>query len=168
MLRGAAAGGNVSYNALANDLEGVNFSSLRQGVLEDREHWKLVQQWLIEHFYQEAFEDWLVMALTTQIIPLPLEKLEKYNKPIWRPRGWTWVDPLKEVKSNVEAHNAGFITAQHAANEMGEDIEDIYAQLAREQKLREKYGVKLGEPDVKGMQTLIETDDEDDDPASKA
>src|SRR5690606_31265005 len=46
MLRGAAAGWGVLYNNLAGDLEGVNFSSIRQGTLDERDHWLDLQQWL--------------------------------------------------------------------------------------------------------------------------
>lgn len=155
MLRGAASGIGVSYNTLANDLEGVNFSSIRQGVLEEREHWKLLQTWLIEHLCADVFESWLLMSLTTQKIPLPLSKFEKFNNPIWRARGWNWVDPLKEVKSNIEAVTAGFKSAQDIASEQGMDIEDVYAQLAVEEKLRKKYDIKLGNPDMQGMNNAI-------------
>ncbi|MCI0539082.1 MAG: phage portal protein [Verrucomicrobiales bacterium] len=36
-LRGIASGLGVSYNTLANELEGVNFSSIRAGVSDERE-----------------------------------------------------------------------------------------------------------------------------------
>src|SRR5262249_16634524 len=44
VIRGFSSGLGVSYNSLANDLEGVNFSSIRAGLLEEREEWKAVQQ----------------------------------------------------------------------------------------------------------------------------
>jgi lambda family phage portal protein len=157
MLRGAASGIGVSYTTLSNDLEGVSYSSIRQGTLEERDMWRLMQTWMIEHFCTDIFESWLLMALTTQKIALPLSKFEKFNAPVWRPRGWSWVDPLKEVKSNIEAVNAGFMSAQDVASQQGQDIEDVYAQLALEETLRKKHGVKLGAPDLQGMQTDINT-----------
>lgn len=153
MLRGAASGLGVSYTTLSNDLEGVSYSSIRQGTLEERDGWRLLQTWMIEHFCADIFESWLVMALTTQKITLPLSKFEKFNAPVWRPRGWSWVDPLREVKSNIEAVNAGFMSAQDVASQQGQDIEDIYAQLKLEKDLREKHGVVLGTPDLNGMNT---------------
>ncbi len=147
-LRGAAAGLGVGYNSLANDLEGVNFSSIRQGVLEERDLWKVLQTWIIEHVCDDIFSDWLLWSLTTQKIPLPLTKISKFNKPIWRPRGWSWVDPLKEVKSNIEAINAGLKSAQDVASEQGKDIEEVYQALQTETKLREKYGITLGQIDA--------------------
>jgi lambda family phage portal protein len=146
MLRGVASGLGVSYNSLANDLEGVNFSSIRQGALEERENWKMFQVWIIEHLLQPLYEQFLLINLTSQVIPLPLERIEEFNDVVWRPRGWSWVDPLKEVKSYREANEAGYKTAQDIASEQGADIEEVYAQLAREKRLREKYGLEsLGE-----------------------
>ena len=141
MLRGVASGLGISYPTLANDLEGVNFSSIRQGALEERELWKMLQTWMIEHLCARVFTNWLMMAMTTQKIPLPLAKFEKFNKPIWRPRGWTWIDPLKEVNSQKAAMDAKIRSAQDVASEQGQDIEEVYAQLAREKRLRDKYGL---------------------------
>jgi len=39
MLRGISAGLGCNYNTLCNDLEGVNYSSLRAGSLDEREYW---------------------------------------------------------------------------------------------------------------------------------
>lgn len=155
MLRGAASGLGVSYNTLANDLEGVNFSSIRQGALEEREMWKMLQTWMIEHLCTRVFESWLTMALTTQKIPLPLAKFEKFNRPMWRPRGWQWIDPLKEVNSQRAAMDAGIRSGQDVANEQGQDIEEVYAQLAREKRLREKYGLTV---DFTQTMDLLATD----------
>jgi len=70
-LRGIASGLGVSYNSLASDLEGVYFSSIRTGVLEERQHWKVIQSWMIEHFCQPIYVEWLRMALITkQLAPI--------------------------------------------------------------------------------------------------
>ncbi len=58
-LRGASAGLNVSYHTLANDLERVNFSSIRSGVLEEREQWRVLQGWYVEQFCDRVFRRWL-------------------------------------------------------------------------------------------------------------
>lgn len=160
MLRGAASGLGVSYNTLGNDLEGVNFSSIRQGALEERELWKLLQTWMIEHFLDGVFEDWLLMSLTTQKIALPLNKFEKFNKPVWRPRGWSWVDPLKEVKAQREAMDGNIRSGQDVASDQGLDIEEIYIQRAREKKMRVKYGLDEPAPIQPPMPTVEEEDDE--------
>lgn len=159
ILRGMASGLGISYNTMANDLQGVNFSSLRQGNLIERDLWKMVQQWVIENLHEEIFSDWLLMSITTEKLGLPLSKFEKFNRPQWRPRGWMWVDPTKEITANSQAIDTGLKSAQDCASEQGMDIEDIYQQLASEQNLREKYGIVLGNkamPMTKGIQEQVD------------
>lgn len=150
MLRSISSGLNVSYTSLASDLEGVNYSSIRQGVLDERDHWRMLQGWMIEHLCNEVFADWLLMSLTTGALgKLPPSKYDKFNAPVWQPRGWGWVDPLKDVKAQVEAINAGLKTRASAVAEQGLDLMDVFEQLAEEDKLAEKF--KLG---LKNTQNL--------------
>ena len=44
MLRGGAAGLGVSYAGLTSDMEGANFSSLRDGRGEERDEWRMFQR----------------------------------------------------------------------------------------------------------------------------
>lgn len=136
VLRGAASGLNVSYNSLANDLEGVNYSSIRAGMLDERDAWQDLQSFLIEHFLEPVFMDWLRLALLSGAINLPIEKYDKFANIRWQPRGWKWVDPQKDILASKEAIKAGLTTASKVAAEQGEDIEDVYNQLAVENKMR--------------------------------
>src|SRR5690606_28131312 len=108
MLRGAAAGMGVLYNNLAGDLEGVNFSSIRQGTLDERDHWKDLQQWLIETLMQEIFDEWLPRALLAGRIKvrgksLPAERLDSYKEVTWQGRRWQWIDPRADVQAAVDS-----------------------------------------------------------------
>lgn len=147
VLRGAASGLNVSYHTLANDLEGVNFSSIRSGVLEERENWRTVQRWLIDHLHAPVFQRWLRAALMRGAVvnedgvALPLSRLQKFSAVRWSPRGWSWVDPLKDQQANEQAVAAGFSTASDVAATAGRDLEEVYEQLAVERRLAEQYGI---------------------------
>ena len=104
MLRSISSGLGVNYNTLSNDLEGVNFSSLRQGALDERETWKCLQQHLKNHFLQVIYDDWLLSSLQRGQLPTggrPIEQQrEKLQRVVWQPRRWDWVDPVK----NEQAH----------------------------------------------------------------
>jgi len=141
VLRGVSSGLDVSYSTLANDLESVNFSSMRSGILEEREVWKDLQKWLGEHLLDDVFAAWLEMALLTKTLPLPFFKYEKFNNPTWLYRGFSWVDPLKDMQSNILAVKEGLKTHTQIANEMGLDLEEQYQQIAKEKELRKKYGI---------------------------
>jgi capsid protein len=141
MLRGAAAGANVSYSSLTGDLREVNFSSLRQGVLSEREGWRVLQTSAIRHFYQPVFADWLAMAITTGQLDVPTKTpyallLEAAT---WTPRGWDWVDPVKDVVADMHARGACMTTLQDIAAKRGKDWRDIADQIAAENEyLRSK------------------------------
>ena len=141
ILRGIASGLDVSYNSLANDLEGVSYSSIRAGVLEERDVWKDLQSYMIEHFMTPIYEEWLKMSLLTGAVALPFTKFDKFNNPNWLPRAFAWVDPLKDTTANILAVKEGFKTMAQIASENGQDLEEIYQQLAREKDLREQYKI---------------------------
>lgn len=151
-LRGIASGINVSYNSLANDLEGVNYSSLRAGVLEERDGWMTLQSWLIETLLEPMFADWLSAALlagtvkTTRGAPIGVDKFDKFNVPQWQGRRWQWVDPLKDVQANIEAINAGLKSRREVIQEQGRDIEEVWQDLAKEQKKAAELGLVLTTP----------------------
>ena len=143
MLRGVASGWNVSYVSLGNNLEGVSFSSIRQGELLDRAHWRVLQTWFIEHLCAPVFNMWLKKVLTTGFVNLPPGKFDKFNSPVWRPRGWEWVNPLQETNAAKEDVANGFKSLEGVASERGEDLEEIFASNQNAKILAEKYGITL-------------------------
>ncbi len=75
-LRGVSAGLGVSYNSLANDLEGVNFSSMRVGAIDERDNWKNLQAWMIEGFSRSALRRLAFQsALLTDRLNLPFSRV---------------------------------------------------------------------------------------------
>ena len=139
-LRSVASGLGVSYNTLANDLEGVNYSSIRAGLLEEREEWKGVQRFVIEHVVEPIFREWLSYALLSDALDLPAAKLEKFESVEWKPRRWQWVDTLKDTRANVIN---GFKSRQGIISEAGGDIEDVLDKIAADNQLAESKGVEL-------------------------
>jgi lambda family phage portal protein len=145
-LRGIARGLGISYNSLANDLEGVNYSSIRAGLLEEREEWKKIQEWFISWFIQPVFEEWLQTALalgkiTDGVVTLPANKFNKFNKPEWKPRRWDWVDPLKDMQANVLAVEKGFNSRRAIIAEGGGDVETVFADQKEDKVLAEDSGL---------------------------
>jgi len=164
ILRGIASGFDVSYNYLSNDLEGVNYSSIRAGVLDERDAWMVLQSWFIERLNDRIYERWLKMALLTQQIPLPYSKIKKFNAPKWMPRRWSWVDPQKDMTSNILAMKAGFKSPSMIAAEMGYDIEEVYMSIKRDQELRKKIGITTAS-DAELLQLLSEINQQGEDDA---
>ncbi|HEY9460013.1 MAG TPA: phage portal protein, partial [Paralcaligenes sp.] len=134
LLRGISAGMGVAYNNLANDLEGVNFSSIRQGTLDEREHWKELQEWLIESLIQPVFEAWLPRALLSGRLPgLKPAKIDVYKQQVaWQPRRWQWIDPRADVDGAVATKNNLLASPGQIIREQGRDPQTVWAESARD------------------------------------
>jgi len=165
LLQGISSGLDVSYNYLANDLEGVNYSSIRAGVIDERDVWRDLQSYIIEHFLQPVFNVWLEMSLLSGAVNLPFAKIEKFKRVKFQPRGWQWVDPEKDMQAKILAMNSGLDTGADIAAEQGKDLEEIYEQLAREKDLRAAYKLELSQlegKDEKQQGRPAEPEDQDD------
>lgn len=142
-LRWVASGLGCSYNALANDLIGVNYSSLRSGLLIERDHWKVTQQHFAEAFMGPIFSDWLAMSLLSGALDLSSRIPDKYRAGKWLARGWQWVDPYKETQAAVLGIAAALQTRDQTISDRGEDFENVFEQLAEEKKIAKQYGIEL-------------------------
>jgi lambda family phage portal protein len=162
-LREIATGCGDFYNTFANDMEGVNYSSMRGGFLDVRELWMLTQRFDIETAEIPIFEAWLEMALMKGAIPLPVSKLEKFNQPSFQGRRWPWVDPMKDAKADQLSIQTFLTSRTRICNENGDDFEEIIEEQALEKILIEEAGLKI---DTTPPSSDNQTDDPNDDPAA--
>jgi len=148
-LQRIASGWRVSYHSLGNDLEGVSFSSIRSGTLEDRDRWSSDQEWFISTFMEPVFQQWLTMALASGQITmpngsaLPLAKRDKFSTHQWQPRRWEWVDPKGDMDAKVLSVKAGLMAPQDLCSSMGYDFEDVLTSIKAAQDLAKTLGVSL-------------------------
>ncbi len=150
MLREVAAGIGCSYESLSRDYSQSNYSSSRLALLDDRDLWKVLQLWVIRSFLQQFHKRWVQAAVLSRTIPsispeMYALNMPKYEKAMFKPRGWGWIDPTKEVEAYSLAIEQGFTTVTHVIAQTGDgrDIEDVLKERAQELKLAEKYGVEL-------------------------
>lgn len=142
-LRFIAGGLGVSYNALAADLEGVNYSSMRSGLLIERDQWKICQSFLKENLLEPIFKDWLSMALLSGELVLDSRDPGRFLEGKWESRGWPWVDPLKDVQASILGIGAGLKTRDKIIGEEGGDVEEVFEQIKREKELAEELGLEF-------------------------
>ncbi|MEY2688369.1 MAG: hypothetical protein RL375_2567 [Pseudomonadota bacterium] len=148
-LQRIATGWRVAYHSLANDLEGVSFSSIRSGTLEERDRWAADQEWFIGALLEPVYQAWLQMALLSGSITmpngsaLPAAKAAKFAAHQWQARRWEWVDPRADMEAKVLAVRAGILDPQSVAAAMGNDFEDVVASIAAAQALAKTFGVDL-------------------------
>lgn len=140
MLREMAAGCSVSYESLSRDYSQSNYSSSRLALLEDRDAWRAIQQWFIRSFREPLHKIWLQQAVLAGAIPgVSLAQYgsepDKFAAVSFKPRGWSWVDPTKEVEAFKEAVKAGFTTVTDVismTDSQGRDAEEVFDLRRRE------------------------------------
>jgi lambda family phage portal protein len=148
MLREVAAGSDVSYESLSRDYSQSNYSSSRLALLDDRDCWRALQLWWIRSFREPLHRQWMQAAALSKAIPgiTPAGyamNIEKYEQVRFKPRGWSWVDPTKEVTAYREAVTAGFKTVSQVIAETagGQDIEDVMTERADELEMMDGLGL---------------------------
>jgi lambda family phage portal protein len=141
--RGMSSGLNVAYNSMANDLEGVNFSSMRVGTIDDRDSWKDVQNDFADDCLQIVRAAWLEMLLLTNRTNLPYSKYEKFNQAEFHGRSWDWVDPEKDINAANAAVRSCLSSLTDECAARGVDFEDVLEKRADEIALAKKYGVEI-------------------------
>jgi len=172
VLRGAAAGMNVSYNGLANDLEGVNFSSIRAGVLDERDQWRVLQSFVSEALCDRVFRVWLGHALTSGSVVLP-PAVDHVTDAKWVARGWPWVDPVRDIDAAARGIELGISTRTDAAAAQGRDFNDIVKRLQEEEKILVEAGLKpdntmAPSPEDESPDEEPDEDDAEDDPQDES
>jgi lambda family phage portal protein len=150
MLREVAAGVGVSYESLSRDYSQSNYSSSRLALLDDRDLWRTLQQWWIRSLREPLHRIWLEQAaLAGAVAGLTLEaylnRTEKYAAVKFKPRGWNWVDPTKEVEAYKEAVLAGFTTVSDviAQTGNGRDLEDVLQERRSELDMMEELDLEF-------------------------
>lgn len=143
-LRDVAAAFGVSYESLSRDYSTSNYSSSRLSLIDDRDGWRVLQQWYIRAVRERIHAVWLEAAVLSRAIPRIsvadyVARPGYYQAVTWKPRGWAWVDPTKEVDAYKEAVKAGFTTVSDviAQTGNGRDIEDVIRERRRELDMME-------------------------------
>lgn len=131
-LRASAAGVGISYEHIARDWSTSNYSGLRQGGLEDRREFQLLQELLITHLCQATAEEVVYWSLVQGLAATSEQDREALNEIDWRGDGWEWVDPEKQAKGIREMLDMGLTTLEIEANSLGRDWKQLQEQRQRE------------------------------------
>lgn len=135
MLRGISSGMGADYNTLANDLEGVNYSSIRSGKLETQDEWTCLQGWFREGLHEPLWPEWLKFGfLSGELKPLPVSKFDKYDVAVWQGRRWPWVDPLKDMQAKKLELDTCLTSYSAVMRELGRDPEATWRELAKDKE----------------------------------
>ena len=126
MLRAVAAAIGCSYESLSRDYSQSNYSSSRLALLDDRDLWRVLQGWMAVNFRAEIHREWMAAAVMANALPSIRDYYSnkgKYQKVRFKPRGWSWIDPAKEVQAFKTAVRCGFMTVSDVIGQTHADAE---------------------------------------------
>jgi lambda family phage portal protein len=147
ILRSIAVGLNVSYTSLSGDLEAVNYSSIRAGLLAERDFYRGLQQWFVTHLLRPVFREWVQYAALAGRIAA--RDVEQYlASATWKPRGWQWVDPLNDVQAAEKEIQLGLNSRSNINGDRGRDFEEIVDDLDAENQyaVSKRVQIAVGKP----------------------
>lgn len=145
MLRMNAASIGVSYEALSKDYSQSTYSGQRIGMLDDRVLYRVFQGWTIRNLRQRLHSEFMPAAVLAGRLDIAdfYTRTRIYIKARFKPRGWGWIDPQKEVLAYKIAVRSGFTTRSEVIAESGGgmDFEDMTQQLAQENETLDSLGL---------------------------
>jgi lambda family phage portal protein len=131
-LRAAASGLGSSYSSIAKDYNG-SYSAQRQELLESHIHYGTLWHYFSEVNARPTYEQFVTMALTTNLIPLGSDvDLNTvfdvdFPKPVM-----PWVDPQKEYNALKTAIELGIKSKSQTIRERGNNPDEVFKQIDEE------------------------------------
>ena len=171
ILRELARCLGMLYESATGDYTGATYASLNAGTAEIYKVTKNRRANILVPIVQPIYEAWLEEEIAEGRIGFPggyagfisnraaACRAEWFGTP--RPQG----DDLKLAKAHEIWKRLGIMSDQMIANDLGVDIEDVYAQRSREMAMRSEYG--LPEPELMAANggTAAQGGDDDNDEA---
>jgi len=143
-FRAVASAIGVTYEQLTGDLSGVNYSSIRAGLLEFRRRMEAIQHGVLVHqMCRPVWNAWLDQAVLSGAIAAPgfTRRRREYAACKWIAQGWQWVDPEKEFKAMLLAIRAGLMSRSEAISAFGMDAEDVDREIAADNARADELGL---------------------------
>lgn len=161
------AGQGLSYEATSRDMSQSNYSSARQGIIEDDQTYEEDKE-LFNEFRDEVYETFIISGVLSGLFDIKdfwdPEKKKKYLAHEWIAAPKRWIDPLKEVQAMKTAVQTGQKTFQQAAAENGKDWKDMVDDMVEVLEYGRKKGIELGGVIYDKAAKELEPSDGDTDP----
>jgi lambda family phage portal protein len=159
ILQGVAAALPVTYHGLAEDLEGVSYSSIRSGTLAEREQWKGLQRWFADKVKRPGFLAWLEWWLISGQSPFKISDFDRLTDRVdFTGRRWQWVDPVKDAQAEKMKLEMRLASHPEVLREQGKDFETVLSESAEAEKLAQQLDLPLFPDQVPPAEPATEED----------
>lgn len=136
-----SSGMGLSYEAVSRDMSQVNYSSARQGLIEDFKTYEDAQEFLKKHFLKKVYEQVITYAVLAGKLSIPdfFDNKDRYLNHSWIAPGMSWIDPNREINANKTALESNQTTLANICSANGLDWREVVRQRATEQEYISKY-----------------------------
>lgn len=145
LVRTIASGAGLSYEAVSRDMSETNYSSARQGMIEDNETFaEEIEQ--VHTVLDEVYETFLISAVLSGVLHIPAfwDERQKYMRHSWAHAPKPWIDPLKEANATKIAIQSGQKSFQDTAAESGRDWRRMIDDMAEVTEYACEKGLTIG------------------------
>ncbi len=139
------AGQGISYEATSRDMSETNYSSARQGAIEDELTFAEEEEQILA-VLDEIYETFVISCWLAGKIQIAdfWDKKEEYLEHDWIKQPKKWIDPLKESSATKTALQTGQKTFKQIAAENGKDWRKQIDDMAEILEYGKKKGIDLG------------------------
>lgn len=163
------AGQGISYEATSRDMSESNYSSTRQGIIEDEMTYAEEKDLLME-VMDEIYETFVISLWLAGILKVAdfWDRKEEYLEHQWIVAPKKWIDPKKEADANRIALETGQKTFKQISAEQGRDWKDQIDEITEVLEYAKEKGVNLSgvifdqtAEEIYGSEEEDESDEED-------
>lgn len=162
------AGQGLSYEATSRDMSQTNYSSARQGSIEDECTFAEEIELLQERLMSEVYETFVISGYLAGAFNMPgfWDKKTEYLAHEWVNSPKKWIDPAKESNANKTAMETGQKTFKQIAAENGKDWKAQIDDMVEVLDYGKEKGIEMGGV-IFGKTQATEAADEEDDGEDK-
>lgn len=144
-IRLVGAGQGLSYETISRDMSESNYSSARQGSIEDDLTYEEDKELLLE-VMSEIYETFVISAVLAGKVNIPgfWEGKELFLDHTWIHSPKRWIDPLKEANANRIALQTGQKSWPDLAAENGKDWKEQINEMAEVLEYGKSKGIDMG------------------------
>lgn len=147
--REIAAGLGIPYETLTGDLSGVNYSSIRAGLVEFRRRVEVLQHNVIVfQLCRPIWRRFVTLEILSDRLSAPGFEYdpEPYLSARWITPKQEWIDPAKDVQAEIAAIGAGLMSRRQAVTARGYDIEALDREMADDNDRARRLNLTFGDP----------------------
>lgn len=147
-LQAAGSGSDVGYHEMSGDMSSVNFSSLRQMNISQRDLWRMIHRIVSSQFCDWMFRKWIRAALLrpdmlgVSLDDLSPRQMMEIENVVWVPRSWEHVQPREQAAAETSQLDNRTRSVSSIIRERGDDPDEVFEEIADEERKMREMGIE--------------------------